>query len=44
MGQKRIRVCADIFQQPSAGVGFLSAYVRRVHIVLPDLELHLLFQ
>ncbi len=44
MGQKRIRVCTDIFQQPSAGLGFLSAYVHRVHVVLSDLELHLLFQ
>ena len=43
MAQKRIRLCADILQQPSAGMEFLSAYVHRVYIVLPNLEFHLLF-
>lgn len=44
MAQERVRLCANLFQQQPAEVGFAVANVDYLRLVLSHLQFHLLFQ
>ena len=44
MAQERVRLCANLLQQQSVEVGFAVANAYHLRIVLPHIQLHLLFQ